>query len=143
MTQMTADQRKAWAKYIDSFEKAAVFKETFLFDLPEGQREIFIGFGQIIYNNRIGETSDVPIKRGSLKAVLADLAHIDDFLYDLLREGETGETREMCLDEAARVGREKLWELMGGLRKALGMKPLPSRAGSEASPSALVQRVEP
>lgn len=134
MTQLTDDQRKAWAKYIESFEKAAVFKETFLFDLPEGQREIFIGFGQITYNNRIGETSDGPVKRGSLKAVLADLAHIDDFLYDLSREGETGETREMCLDEAARVGREKLWELMGGLRKALGMKPLPS---------ALVQRVEP
>ena len=130
MTQLTDDQRKAWAKYIESFEKAAVFKETFLFDLPEGQREIFIGFGQIAYNNRIGETSDVPIKRGSLKAVLADLAHIDDFLCGV-REGETGENRERCLDEAARVGREKLRELMGGLRKALGMKPLPSRAGIE------------
>jgi|SRR5579872_5669680 len=126
MTRMTDDQRKAWAKYIDAFEKAAVFKETFLFDLPEGQREIFIGFGQMIYNNRLGETSDVPIKRGGLKAVLADLAHIDDFLCDL-REGETGETRERCLDEAARVGGEKLRELMGGLRKALGMKPSPEQ----------------
>jgi hypothetical protein len=137
MTQLTDDQRKAWAKYIDSFEKAAVFKETFLYDLPEGQREIYIGFGQITYNNRIGETSDVPVKRGGLKAVLADLAHIDDFLYDLSRGGDTGETREMCLDEAAGVGREKLWELMGGLRKALGMKPLPSRAGIEAPPFSL------
>jgi len=65
-----------------------------------------------------------------LKAALADLEHLEEVLADMFKAtGEkmfkgssTGEYRELRLDEAARIGGEKIREAVGEIRKALGMK---------------------
>jgi hypothetical protein len=111
-------------KTSDFFEKAAAFRETFLFVRPDGEKEIYRRFGQALYNTPMGlhQGSLEPIKRGSLKAALADLEHLEKFLEDTFGGGPTDEYAEARLDEAAVVGRERIQEVIGVLRTALGMK---------------------
>jgi hypothetical protein len=116
--------RKKGMKNLDSFEKAAAFRETFLFEKPDGEKEIYRHFGQALYNIPVGlrQSPHEAIKRGSLRAALADLEHLEEFLEDTFSGGRTGEYAEARLDEAAVVGRERIREVVAGIRTALGMK---------------------
>jgi hypothetical protein len=116
----------------EAFERIAAFRETFLLGVPAGERETYHRFGQILYNNsiEIAEGYEEP-KRGTLKAALADLEHLEDVLAEMFN-GSTGEFRELRLDEAAGIAREKIRGVASEIRKALGMK-LPSPT-SEPSP---------
>jgi hypothetical protein len=113
-------------KSFEAFERIAAFRETFLLGVPASERETYHRFGQILYNNsvEIGEGYEEP-KRGTLKAALADLEHLEEVLAEMFKNGSTGEFRERRLDEAAGIAREKIREVVGEIRKALGMK-LPS-----------------
>ena len=107
----------------EGFEREAAFRETFLLGVPAEQRERYRRFGQILYNNsiEIGKGYEEP-KRDTLRAALADLEHLDQVLADMFTNGSTSEYRERRLDEAARIGREKVLEVVREIRKALGMK---------------------
>ena len=120
-------------KSSEDFERIAAFRETFLLGVPDGERETYRRFGQILYNNsiQIGEGYEEP-KRGTLKAALADLEHLEEVLAEMFKGSSTGEFRELRLDEAARIGGEKIREAVGEIRKALGMK-LPSPTSEPSS----------
>lgn len=116
------------------FELSAAFRETFLVEMPNREKEIYRRFGQILWCNGVTENDDIqePLKRCALKAILADLEHLSDFI-EVSFSGISGERGEQRLAQAAFYAREQLLAVAGELKNALGIRQKAKKSNDSAN----------
>ncbi len=105
-------------KELRAFEDRVAFRETFLVEMPNSDKEAYRAFGRAIWRSG----ADTPIKRQGLKAVVADLEHVVEFIEIVFSVGSTGELAEERITRSALDGRAELRQAIDRFRAALGLK---------------------
>jgi hypothetical protein len=109
---------------LEAFQRRVAFRETFLVEMPDSEKEIYRAFGGVIWLSGSCNHDDfqMPIKRQGLKAVVADLEHIVMFIETTFPGWPTNERAEERISRAALDGRSELRQAIDRFRTALGMK---------------------
>ncbi len=122
--EMMEDPPRQTKEELEAFQVRVAFRETFLVEMPDSEKEIYRAFGRVIWLSGSCNHDDfqMPIKRQGLKAIVADLEHIVRFIEGVFPGWDTNEWAEERISRAALDGRAELRQAIARFRTALGLK---------------------